>query len=81
MLSNPEIWGAVARSVAFGLTAVSLTWFIHLIEPALSASFSPKYKGYEWVDGKRGFLQFFKVAYDVVFHAKELFITAYDKVR
>ena len=81
-LSHSETWQAtITRIVAFAVMGTVMAWLLHLLQPAFSASFSPKYEGYPWVKGKRGFLQFFSVAHECVFHAGGLFVTAYEKVR
>jgi len=70
----------IPKAVAYVTMGTLVAWFVYLIGPALRASVSSKYEGYEWVKGKRGLFQFFSVAYDVVFHAEGLFVTAYEKV-
>lgn len=72
--------GAVIRIAAYSVVATFVAWLIHLLEPALSASFSRKYDGFRWVKGKRGLFQFFSVAYQCIFDAGGLFKIAYDKV-
>ncbi|KAK9414898.1 putative Ent-kaurene oxidase [Seiridium unicorne] len=58
-----------------------MAWILHLMAPALRASLSPSYERFTWVKGDRGLVQFFTVAYECVFHAGGLFVTAYEKVR
>ncbi|KAI0129029.1 putative cytochrome P450 [Xylariales sp. AK1849] len=71
----------IPRLVAYGTIGTVMAWILHLMEPALRASLSPKYEEYTWVKGKRGLFQFFSVAHECVFNAGGLFVTAYEKVR
>ncbi|EED13313.1 cytochrome P450, putative [Talaromyces stipitatus ATCC 10500] len=66
-----------------GLAALTtvLAWFFHLIKPALLATFSRKYSSFKWVEERRGFFGFIRLSYKCVFHAKELFTVAYEKLR
>ncbi|KAF3759927.1 putative cytochrome P450 [Cryphonectria parasitica EP155] len=73
----PGVVGFVEIAVVLVLTG----WLFHLVEPALRVSLSPTYAPYKWVKGKRGFGQFFKVAYECVFASEGLFRTSYEKVR
>lgn len=57
-----------------------LSWLFHLIKPASLVVFSPNYSSFEWVEGKSGFVNFFKLSYKCVFHAGDLFNVAYKKV-
>ncbi|POR39588.1 Ent-kaurene oxidase [Tolypocladium paradoxum] len=79
-LLHLETWQTLMPCVvAYVAIATVVAWIAHLLEPAVSASLSPKYEPYRWVKGKRGLLQFFSVAYDCVFNAGGLFVIAYDK--
>lgn len=81
-LSNPGglLWLA-PRVVAYAVVAVVVAWLGHLLEPALTASFSRKYDAYPWVKGERGLLQFFSTVHECVFHAGGLFKSLYERVR
>ena len=70
----------VPKAVAYVTVGTLLAWFVYLIGPALRASQSSKYEGFEWVKGERGLSNFFSVAYEVIFKAEGLFKTAYEKV-
>lgn len=71
----------IPKAFAYVTVGTLVAWFVYLIGPALRASHSSKYEGFEWVKGDRSLSNFFSVAYEVVFKAESLFITAYDKVR
>ena len=79
--SSPAWQILIPKAVAYVTVGTLVAWFIYLIGPALRASVSSNYEGYEWVKGKRGLSNFFSVAYEVVFHAERLFVTAYENVR
>lgn len=66
--------------VALSVVAFVLSWFLHLLTPAFSAVYSPKYQTYSWVKGKRGFSQFFASVYDCVVRPADLFRDTYEKV-
>lgn len=66
--------------LGYAVLITILAWLFHLIKPALLATFSPKYSLIEWVEGKPGFINFFKLSYRCVFHAGDLFTVAYKKV-
>ncbi|KAK2731040.1 hypothetical protein FQN55_005166 [Onygenales sp. PD_40] len=75
-------WHVVLLQTVGGTLLVTITaWLFHLMQPAMLASFSPKYEGFTWVRGKRGLSNFFSVAYDCVFNAGSLFKVAYEKVK
>ncbi|KAK7746230.1 hypothetical protein SLS62_009446 [Diatrype stigma] len=69
------------RVVVYATIAVAIAWLGHLLEPALTASFSQKYDAYPWVKGERGLLQFFSIVHECVFHAGGLFKSLYEKMR
>lgn len=71
---------AIAALTVITTTLVLAGWIFHLVEPALRVSFLPTYAPYSWVKGKRGFGQFFRVAYDCVFASQALFKLSYEKV-
>ncbi|OJD19424.1 hypothetical protein AJ78_00598 [Emergomyces pasteurianus Ep9510] len=73
--------GFLLQALAGSLFVTLAACLFHLLEPALLASFSPKYAGFTWARGKRGLVNFFSVAYDCVFNAGSLFKVAYEKVR
>lgn len=70
----------IGRVAAYTIFGTLVAWIIHLLEPAMIASFSHQYDQFAWVRGKRGLAQFFSIAYDCIFHAGGLFKTAYEKV-
>lgn len=75
-----QIFEGAPLLLGFAMLITVLAWLFHLIKPALLATFSPKYKSFEWVGGNPGFLEFIKLSYKCVFHAGDLFTVAYKKV-
>ncbi|KAM0815761.1 putative Ent-kaurene oxidase [Seiridium cardinale] len=79
---NTETWlPLISRAVVYTAMVTTMAWILHLMAPALRASVSPSYERFAWVQGDREQVQFFAVAYECVFHAGGLLVTAYEKVR
>lgn len=75
-----QIFDGAPLLISCAMLMTILAWLFHLIKPALFVTSSYKYTSYEWVDGKPGLTDFFKLSYKCVFRAGDLFTVAYKKV-
>lgn len=66
--------------IGYAMLITILSWLFHPVKPVLLVVFSPEYQSFEWVEGKSGFIDFFKLSYKCVLHAGDLFTVAYKKV-
>lgn len=81
LLDDPrQVQSLIVWALAASFFSIATTWFIHLVIPGICASQSSDYASLPWLNGKRGFLQFFSISYNMVLNSKGLFRNGYEKV-